>query len=324
MLHVGLCGRKNREYAEVYIDCSLFCKKEVGSVRIRWIALAMLFVMLTVFASCALAEKADMAHYLLVGVDGWGLNEEGSARSDAIILASLDYGRERILFTSFARDSIVKPSYRKGTVKLNTLVRSSEGEQMLVRYFEEAFGLEIEGYFVINFSGAVDLINALGGVELNLSEDEVYYIDYHAGDYRGYPLSEGLCHVNGAQALYYMRCRSLDNDFGRQGRQGNVLRAVMKKVSSITPLRAMGLLDDVLGMYRTSLHGGRQVELVLRALKLRDAEVMTKSLPAEGTFRYGKDSHGTSGLIFDLERNREYLYEWLEIDHPLAQRKDEP
>lgn len=276
-------------------------------------ALALLFVLMT-FASGALAQKTDMAHYLLVGVDGWGLNTEGSARSDAIILASLDYGRERILFTSFARDSIVKPSYRKGTVKLNTLVRSSEGEQVLVEYFEEAFGLEIEGYFVINFSGTVDLINALGGVELNLSEDEVSYIDHHAGDYRGYPLSTGVCRVNGAQALYYMRCRSLDNDFGRQGRQGNVLRAVMKKVSAITPLKAMGLLDDVLGMYRTSLHGGRQVELALHAIKLREADVLTTSLPAEGTFRYGKDSHGTSGLIFDLERNRAILHEWLEIE----------
>jgi len=285
-------------------------------MRIRGIAAAALFALLMFVSSCTLAQKADIAHYLLVGVDGWGLNEEGAARSDAIILASLDYGRERILFTSFARDSIVKPSYRKGTVKLNTLVRSSEGEQALVQYFEEAFGLAIEGYFVINFSGAVDFINALGGVELNLSEDEVYYIDYHAGDYRGFPLSPGLCHVNGAQALYYMRCRNLDNDFGRQGRQSNVLRAVMKKVSAITPLKAMGLLDDVLGMYRTSLHGGRQVELALHALKLRNAEIITNSLPAEGTFRYGKDSHGTSGLLFDLEKNRDMLYQWLEIEQP--------
>lgn len=285
-------------------------------MKIRWLAAALFLVLLLALSSCALAQKEDMAHYLLIGVDGWGLNTEGSARSDAIILASLDYGHDRILFTSFARDSIVKPSHRKGTVKLNTLVRSSEGEQVLVRYFEEAFGLEIEGYFVINFSGAVDLINALGGVQLNLSKEEVSYIDHHAGEYRGYPLSPGVCRVNGAQALYYMRCRSLDNDFGRQGRQGNVLRALMEKVSSITPLRAMGLLDDVLGMYRTSLHGGRQVELALRALKLRNADVIIKSLPADGSFRYGKDSHGTSGLIFDLEKNRAFLYEWLQIENP--------
>lgn len=283
---------------------------------VKRLAVLLFAAMLCLLSAVSLGEQTDIAHYLLIGVDGWGLNEEGSARSDAIILTSLDYGRDRILFTSFARDSIVKPSYRKGTVKLNTLVRSSEGEQVLAEYFEEAFGMKIEGYFVINFSGAVDVINALGGVNLDLSEEEVYYIDYHAGDYRGFPLSPGVCRVNGAQALYYMRCRNLDNDFGRQGRQGNVLRAVMEKVSNLSPLRAMGLLDDVLGMYRTSLHGGRQVELALRALKLRDADVITHSLPAEGTYRYGRDSHGTSGLIFDLEENRATLYEWLEIENP--------
>ena len=299
------------------------CIYEEGgaAVRIRWLSVLLLAAVLSMLSAVALGEKENIAHYLLIGVDGWGLNEEGSARSDAIILASLDYGRDRILFTSFARDSIVKPSYRKGTVKLNTLVRSSEGEQVLAEYFEEAFGLEIEGYFVINFSGAVDLINALGGLTLELTQDEVYYIDYHAGDYRGYPLSPGVCRVNGAQALYYMRCRNLDNDFGRQGRQGNVLRAVMEKVSSLSPLRAMGLLDDVLGMYRTSLHGGRQVELALHALKLLDAEVITHSLPAEGTYRYGRDSHGTSGLLFDLEENRVRLYEWLEIENPFDNEK---
>ena len=293
-------------------------------MKIRRIAAMMLLIVLMMVSSYASAEKTDMAHYLLIGVDGWGLNTEGAARSDAIILASLDYGRERILFTSFARDSIVKPSYRKGTVKLNTLVRSSEGEQALADYFEEAFGLEIEGYFVINFSGAVDVINALGGVELDLSEDEVYYINYHAGEYHGYPLSPGLCRVNGAQALYYMRCRSLDNDFGRQGRQGKVLRALMDEVRGISPIKAIGMLDDVLGMYRTSLGYGQQIELALRALKLLEAEVVTTSIPAEGTYRYGEDSYHTSGLVFNLEENRKYLYKWLNMDNPFEKEDDLP
>lgn len=253
------------------------------------------------------ARAADMVHYLLVGVDGWGLNEEGGARSDAIILATLDYGEDRLTFTSFARDSIVEPSYRKGTVKLNTLVRSQEGEQALVRYIEEAFGLPISGHFVINFSGAVDVINAVGGIEVTLSEEEAEYLRHHAGEYAGYPLHAGACRINGAQALYYMRCRSLDNDFGRQGRQGNVLRALMDELRDISPLRAMTLLNDVLDMYRTDLSSGQQLELALKALSLLDAQVQTCSIPEEGTYRYGKDSHGNSGLIFDEAQSRAYL-----------------
>ncbi len=290
-------------------------------MRVR--LMAVFLCLMLAFSAPAFSE--EIAHYLLVGVDGWGLNQEGGARSDAIILASLDYERERLTFTSFARDCIVKPSYRKGTVKLNTLVRSSEGEQALVSYLEEAFGLEIEGYFVINFSGAVDVINAVGGIDVNLSQSEADYVLHHAGDYSQNPLHEGVCRLNGGQAIYYMRCRGLDNDFGRQGRQGNVLRALLHELSDITPLRAILLLDDVLGMYRTDLSSGEQLELALKALALRHADVQTHSLPAEGTYHYGKDSHGTSGLEFSLEENRMMLYKALDIEMlPQEQEKSKP
>ena len=282
----------------------------------RWFALLMLLLcLLPAFSALAKDETPaiDMEHYLLVGVDGWGINKEGGARSDAIILASLDYGRDRITFTSFARDSIVKPAYRKGTVKLNTLVRSEEGEQVLIDYLSEAFGVPIKGHFVINFSGAVDVINAIGGISVEISQSEADYVDYHAGVYEGFPLSEGVCRLNGAQALYYMRCRSLDNDFGRQGRQGKALRAMVGELSRITPMRALMLVDDVLGMYRTDLTIGAQFELAMKAIRLRKASVQTHSLPAEGTYRYGKDSHGASGLEFNLEANRALLYELLDI-----------
>lgn len=269
----------------------------------------------------AVTEEIDMEHYLLIGVDGWGINREGGARSDAIILASLDYGRECITFTSFARDSIVKPAYRKGTVKLNTLVRSEEGETALIDYIEQAYGVPISGHFVINFSGAVDVINAIGGIDIALSQDEADYVDYHAGLYDGYPLEQGVCRLNGAQALYYMRCRGLDNDFGRQGRQGKALRAMVAELSRITPIRALMLVDDVLGMYRTDLPIGAQFELAMKAISLRDAQVHTQSLPAEGTYRYGKDSHGASGLEFDLEANRELLYEQLGVPLPEGERE---
>lgn len=274
--------------------------------------LMLLLCLLPAFSACEEeAPGANMEHYLLVGVDGWGSNKEGGARSDAIILASLDYDRERITFTSFARDSLVKPSHRKGFVKLNTLVRSEEGEQVLIDYLSEAFGVPISGHFIINFSGAVRVIDAIGGIDVELTQAEADYTSHHAGLYEDYPLAEGVCRMSGGQALYYMRCRSLDNDFGRQGRHGKVLRAMMSELSGITPGRALTLVDDVLDMYRTDLSAKAQYALAKKALALRGAQVQTYSLPAEGTYRYGRDSHGASGLEFDLEANRALLYELL-------------
>lgn len=282
----------------------------------RLIAALLMMACLCMAFSAYAQEEIDMEHYLLIGVDGWGGKRVSSMRSDAIILASLDYGQNRIVFTSFARDSIVKPDYRRGTVKLNTLVRSEEGEQALIRYIEETFGVPISGYFMISFSGAVDVVNAIGGIEIELSQEEADYVNHHAGPYDDYPLSEGLCRLNGGQAIYYMRCRSLDNDFGRQGRQGKALRAVVQELSDISPLRALMLVDDVLGMYRTDLPIGAQFELAVKALALRSAQVKTHSLPAEGTYHYGKDSHGTSGLEFNLEANQAVFREILQLPAP--------
>lgn len=270
-----------------------------------------LLLMTLALASGAAAKAERLAHYLLLGVDGWGVGYEDTARSDAIVLASLDYARDKIIFTSFARDSLVEPSYRSGVVKLNALVRSSGGEQVLIDYLEETYQLPISGCFTIDFTGTVGVIDAIGGITVELTEDEAAYLKKHAGDYDGFRLKAGRCRINGAQALYYMRCRSLDSDFGRQGRQGNVLRAMLQELQEITPLQMIMLFDDVLGMYQTNLSLAQQIELGYHALKLLDAEVELHTIPEEGTYHYGRDSQGASGLAYDVEESRRQLYGFL-------------
>lgn len=277
-------------------------------------ALLLVLALLVMAGVFLLTKPTGMAHYLLVGVDGWGVNVEGAGRSDVVMLASLDYDGNRILLTSFARDALVEPSFRKNAVKLNTLVRSTAGEQALVDYLEEAFISPIDGYFVVNFSGAVEIIDAIGGVSVEITGQEVSYLKQHAGDYDGYHLHEGLCRMNGAQALAYMRCRNLDNDFGRQNRQGNVLRALMEELSDITSGKALSLLDNISGMYRSSLSAAQQVELAKNAVHMRHAQLEKYSIPAEGTYRYGTDNDGASALRFDLEQNQVLLREWLGIE----------
>ena len=278
---------------------------------------SVLLALLMLGGACALASQEEKAHYLLIGVDGWGVSEESSSRSDAIILATLDYDNDRVVLVSFARDSLVRPAFRKGKTKLNTLVRAEQGDSALVEYIEDVFAVPVSGYFLVNFSGAVDVINAVGGVNVELTEEEVRYLNANAGGYDDYPLQEGICRLNGGQALAYMRCRELDNDFGRQHRQSNVLRAVFRELTQLSALEAVGLFSEVLGMYRTDLTVLEQMTLARDALDLRHAQIQTHSLPVAGTYKYGEDGSGASGLEFDLSVNRQHLWEWLGME-PLA------
>jgi len=294
-------------------------KRIVGHLAVCTAALLLLLLL----PFSAMAAPQGREHYLLIGVDGWGLSEEGGARSDAIILATLDYDEDRVTLVSFARDALVQPSYRKGLVKLNALVRSTGGDNALVQYIEEAFSIPVSGYFLVNFSGAVDVINAIGGVEIELTRQEANYIRQDVGRYKDYPLEEGLCRLNGGQALSYMRCRDLDNDFGRQHRQGNVLRAAFRSLTQLSMLDALRMLDDVLGMYRTDMRMFDQVALVKNALSLRHARLETHSLPAEGTYQYGVDGTGASALAFDLPANQALLWQWLGMEPPEGWTEEE-
>lgn len=296
--------------------------------QIRWkkqalAALTVVMAVLVVWLGVFLLKKPKgMAHYLLLGVDGWGLNTEGAGRSDVIMLASLDYDGDRIALTSFARDGLIRPKGFSRDIKINSLVRYSEGEQGLVDYLQTTYGVPIEGYFVINFSGAVDIINAIGGVSVELTEQEVQYLKKKAGDYDNYHLHAGLCRMNGAQALEFMRCRKLDSDYGRQDRQAKVLRAVMDELKNITAGKAVKLLESMTGMYRTSLSAGEQIELVKNAVHLRRASLEKYSIPTQDGYSYGEASDGTSGLKFNLEKHQALLRGWLGLEEKATEEKE--
>ena len=273
--------------------------------------LAVLIVWLGIFL---LTKPRGMAHYLLLGVDGWGSNAEGVGRSDVIMLASLDYDEDRIALTSFARDGLIRPDGFSRDIKINSLVRYEGGEQGLCDYLSTTYGVPIEGYFVINFSGAVDVINAVGGVTVDLTEQEVLYLKKKAGDYENYFLHAGPCRMNGAQALAFMRCRKLDSDYGRQDRQAKVLRAMMDELKNITAGKAVKLLGQIKGVYRSSLSAGEQAELVRNAVHLRRAALEKYSIPTQDGYNYAEASDGSSGLKFNVERHRELLHGWLGLE----------
>lgn len=283
----------------------------------RWIlAAAVLAAVILAMGLFVGSRPRGMAHYLLLGVDGWGLNVEGAGRSDVIMLASLDYDENRIVLTSFARDGLIQPQGFTSQIKINTLVRYTDGEQGLVDYIQTTYGVPIDGYFVVNFSGAVEMIDAIGGVTVELTAQEVQYLKRMAGDYDNYHLHEGECRMNGAQALAYMRCRKLDNDYGRQNRQGNVLRAAMDELRNITVGKALKLLESLDGLYRTDLSAARQAELVKNLVHLRRASLERHSIPAQDAYSYATASDGSSGLRFNLEKHQVMLREWLGLEAP--------
>ena len=256
--------------------------------------------------------------YLVLGMDNYGSLEE-TGRSDVIMLAQVDFTRTKINAVTFTRDMLIENEKGRLT-KINTVVRGSD-EQTLCDLLYQNFGVKVDGWFRVNFTSVIQLVDAIGGAEVELTEEEVRYLNKHAGIYPKYPLKEGLSRLNGGQALTYARCRKLDSDFGRGERQGKLLAAMVKQTRRMTAANLVAVFGALKHAWRSSLSLPQQAGLLFKALWLRGAKIEHISVPFENEWRYG-DANGISGVIADLPANRALLLDALNLKDPEPEKAE--
>lgn len=246
--------------------------------------------------------------FLIMGIDNYGsLNDSG--RSDVMMLVQVGFDSGKIHTVTFARDIVVPNEYNKN-VKLNTIVRAQD-EAALIDTLDRVFDLNIDGWFRVNFSSVISIIDAMGGVDVELTEAEAHYIDKTEGTYPDHPLSEGVCRLNGAQALCYARCRKLDNDIGRGDRQTKLFSALVQWTKKMSAANVVSVVKSMDHAWQSSLTGGEQAKLVFDALWMRGAKVIRSAVPYEGYWHYGESS-----VVLDLENNVRLLHETLGLPAP--------
>ena len=256
--------------------------------------------------------------YLVLGMDNYGSLEE-TGRSDVIMLAQVDFTRTKINAVTFTRDMFIENEKGRLT-KINTVVRNSD-EQTLCDLLYQNFGVKVDGWFRVNFTSVIELVDAIGGAEVELTEEEVLYLNKHAGIYPKYPLKEGLCRLNGGQALTYARCRKLDSDFGRGERQGKLLAAMVKQTRRMTAANLVSVFGALKHAWRSSLSLPEQAGLLFKALWLRGAKLEHIGMPFENEWRYG-NAGSVSGVIADLPANRALLLEALNLKDPEPEKTE--
>ena len=245
--------------------------------------------------------------FLILGMDNYGSIAENS-RSDVMMLVQVDFTRSKISTVTFARDMFI-PNEDGHQQKINSIVRTSD-ENALVTALENAFGLDIDGWFRVNFTTVIQLLDAIGGARVELTSKEASYIERTVGDYPDSPLSEGLCRLNGAQALAFARCRALDNDMGRGQRQSRLMAAMVAQTRRMTALNVVNVFAALKHAWSSSLSGFAQVRLLGSALWLRGAKVTSIGVPFEGHWHYG-EVKGNNGVVINMDQNVRLLREAL-------------
>ena len=272
-------------------------------------------VLIAFFALWLILHPHGTKSFLILGMDNYGSLDE-SGRSDVTMLVQVDFSKSKISAVTFARDMFIA-NENDYLTKINTVVRNKD-EDTLCRMIEKNFGVPVDGWFRVNFTSVIELVDAIGGAEVELTKAEVNYLARQGLDvFPDNPLAEGKCHLNGAQALAYARCRKLDNDLGRGERQGKLISGMVRQTKRMTAANVMNVYNSLKHAWRSSYSAGEQAKLVAQALWLRGAKVQSIGMPFEGHWRYGS-ANSVNGVVANLEDNKLLLLEALGMPAPKA------
>ncbi len=220
----------------------------------------------------------NRVNILLLGID---FLEDGQQRSDSMMIASVGYNSVRL--TSIMRDTMVDiPGY--GRHKLNSAY-SYGGPEMAMRVVNETFKLNITNYIAVDFCTMVDLVNAIGGVDIEVEERELEHLNKYAYDtykkintvnpekYGHYIDSQpytqgGTLHLNGLFATGYTRIRLIDTDYVRTSRQRRVLSAALQQVrkNAWNPLMYARLFQTYRETFNTNMSLAEVISVAEKAL----------------------------------------------------------
>ena len=184
---------------------------------------------------------SDNVSVLFIGIDDSETREQGSehSRSDALILATLNNKDKTIKLLSIPRDSYVYIPYVNYKDKINH-AHAFGGTYASLETIEELFDIPIDYYVRMNFKAFIDVVNALGGVEVEVPYD---YVELDENDKRTVNLKKGFHTLDGREALALARTRKADSDFERGKRQQDILKAIISKTASVS---AITKYDDVI------------------------------------------------------------------------------
>jgi LCP family protein required for cell wall assembly len=212
------------------------------------------------FGSFALffADPPPQTNILILGGDARpGTNEERIARTDSIMIMSIDPDDNQVSMLSVPRGMYVEsPNY--GLIMANTVVRNAEvfepgtGEAEMITTMEQTFGIEIDHTVRISFEGFVELVDAVGGIEIDVPKrivDRQY--PTHDGGTIEISFEPGRQEMDGERALQYARTRHQDDDYGRASRQQQVMEALTRKLAN--PLNWSQAWEVIEKNYETDL-----------------------------------------------------------------------
>lgn len=279
---------------------------------------ALLVALVILMLPCAVAEtssEADWWNILLLGTDN--RSEEHHGRTDSMIILSINQTTGQAKLTSILRDTWVKIEGH-GSNKLNAACVFG-GPELTMQTINEHFGTDLSDYVMVNISGLAEIIDLLGGVDLDVTEAEQKALNKGLFELSSLSGMEKLeesgenVHLNGNQAVAFARIRKIDSDSRRASRQRTLLTEIARKLSANDSVTILGVINKLMPYVKTNISLPDLVGLAAVGLKMDLSSIQQFRLPADKTYKSGM--FGSVWCIKpDFEKNAELLHDFIYND----------
>ena len=258
----------------------------------------------TTQTSNAIIEEEGIHNFLLIGIDSRSKNytKDGTgALADVIMVMSVDDDAGTIKLVTIQRDCYAYIPGHSKPQKINAAM-SYGGPDLLVAVVANHLRLDIEGYAYVNFYNMEKVIDAVGGIDIEVTKSEVNHVpgglnENLAEQNRILGVAEdtykvtgsGMLHLNGRQAVAYSRIREVGNGvYGRSERQVKVLNCLLQTYSDLGTMKKLSALEDILQMVATNISKDEIEDYAFDFLpKVRQMEIETMGIPIDGYSRQG-------------------------------------
>lgn len=258
--------------------------------------------------------KDNIINIALFGLDQRSINERG--RSDSIMILTIDNAHKKIKLSSIIRDSYVDIDGH-GMDKINHAYAFG-GPQLAVRTLNKNFNLNIKDYVTVNFFGLAEIIDAMGGVTIDIKSSEVAPVNARAAGLA--KLSNkttrnidgpGKQVLNGVQAVAYSRERHVGNgDYERTDRQRRVLTALMEKVKSLGVTKYPNVVSELMPYVLTNMSSIDIIKMGSDVLTSGSTNIEQERFPSD-SYSKGEKIKGIYYLTFDEVATKEQLHKYI-------------
>lgn len=257
---------------------------------------------------------------LLIGVDA--RDPDVSSRSDSMMIATIDKKHDKIKLSSLMRDMIVDTTGHGPMEGLNqdrlNHTYAYGGAALTLKTVNENFKMNIKNYVEVDFFGLEKIIDQVGGVEINVTSEELPYLNSYVKEVSNIEKAKptlitksGLQILNGKQAVGYARIRYVGkSDFERTERQRKVLTKVLEKLSKMNVLQLNNAIGEMMPNVTTSMNQSEIINLSKDVLLNKISKVDQLRIPIDGhnSTVYVRDTYF---LGWDKKENLEALHKFI-------------